>query len=212
MSAVETLARYFGFAPEVATEQVPLPIWKVVAYSVAIVAVFFAGTVLESRVRSTGVSEAIGAIPVLICAVLVLRLPPAAPIRVRWGWRTVLLALPFLFLFLADYSFPGFAASQASVWTIVIVQTLGIAVGEELTFRFALHRLWVTYSALFYVLGSATIFAVLHSPLGLQVSILSGVIGAAFAASRAAGMPLLFLIILHAFFDLPAVYRSSITV
>jgi hypothetical protein len=58
------------------------------------------------------------------------------------------------------------------------------------------------------VIASSTIFAAGHYPLGLQVSILSGVIGAAFAASRVAGMPLIPLILLHAFFDAPGFFRE----
>jgi membrane protease YdiL (CAAX protease family) len=185
----------------------PLPLTRVVAYSVGILAVFLVGTVLESRFRFTGIGEALGAIPVLVCAVFVCRLPQPATITVSWGWRLLLLGLPLVLLPLADFKFPEFAASQAAVWMVVIVQAFGIGVSEEVTFRFALHRLWSHFGALFYVFASSTVFGVLHFPLGLQVSIISAIIGAIFAASRVAGMPLVPLIIFHAFLDVPMVYR-----
>jgi membrane protease YdiL (CAAX protease family) len=206
---IETLKRYFGFTASGGPAPRPLPVLQVAMYSIGIIAVFFIGTVLESRLRSTGYSEAFGAIPVLVFAILVARLPAHAPISIKWGWRALLLSLPFLFLLLADFSSPAFSADQtAAVWRVVIVQVLGIAIGEELTFRFGLHRLWSHYGAWFYVVASSLIFAVMHYPLGLQVSVLSGLIGAAFAASRAAGMPLIPLIVLHAFLDIPAVFRA----
>ena len=204
---VELLSRYFGFSASSQIPRHPLPILQVVAYSFGILAVFFVGTVIESRFRFTGYGEALGAVPVLICAVFVLRLPPPATITTKWAWRLLLLGLPLVLLFLADFRFPEFTASQAGVWLVVIVQALGIGVSEELTFRFGLHRLWSHFGALFYVLASATVFGILHFPLGLQVSVISGVIGAVFAASRMAGMPVVPLIIFHAFLDIPMVYR-----
>jgi len=156
----------------------------------------------------TGYGEALGAIPVLICAFFVLRLPPAAPINVRWGWRALLLILPFVILLFADFRFPEFSANQAAIWMVAIIQALGVGVSEELTFRFGLHRLWSHYGAWFYVTASSSLFAVGHYPLGLQVSIISGIIGAAFAASRVAGMPIIPLIILHTFFDTPQFFRA----
>ena len=208
MEMVESLKWYFGFSAGSQIRQQPLPIMQVIAYSFGIVAIFFVGTVLESKFRFTGYGEAIGAIPVLVCAVFLLRLPPPATINVRWGWRVILLGLPFVLLPLADLRFPEFSTSQATVWMVVIVQALGIGVSEELTFRFGLHRLWSHFGALFYVIASSTVFGVLHFPLGLQVSVISGVIGAVFAASRMAGMPLVPLIIFHAFLDAPMVYRA----
>jgi len=205
---VEPPKRYFGFLVNDKRVQQPLPVWKVIAYSLGIVAVFFVGTVLEFRLRFTGFGEALGAIPVLICSVFVLRLPPAARIEARWGWRALLLSLPFVILLFADFGFPEFSVNQASIWIVVVVQALGVGVSEELTFRFGLHRLWANYGAWFYVIASSAIFGVLHYPLGLQVSLISGVIGVAFAASRVAGMPLIPLILLHAFFDGPQFFRA----
>ena len=208
METIEPLKRYFGFSASGESVRRPLPLFEVVTYSVAIVAAFFLGTILESRLRFTGYGEALGAIPVLICAAFVLRLPPHAPIDIRWYWRVILLILPFGLLPLADLRFPEFAASQAGVWLVVLAQALGVGVSEELTFRFGLHRLWSHYGALFYVVASSAIFAALHYPLGLQVSIITGVIGIAFAASRVAGMPLVPLVLLHAFFDAPQFFRT----
>jgi len=206
--AVEYLKRHFGFAVGYeAPRQLP-PLLKVVAYSFAIVAVFFAGTVLESRLRFTGYGEAFGALPVLVCALFVRQLPPAAPITVGWRWRALLLALPLGLLPLADLTFPELSADQAAVWLVLLAQTLGIGVSEELTFRFGLHRLWSHYGAIFYVVASSTVFGALHYPLGLQASIITGIIGATLAASRAAGMPLALLIAFHAFLDAPMIYRS----
>jgi membrane protease YdiL (CAAX protease family) len=208
MEMVEPLKRYFGFFISGKSVRQPLPVWKAVTYGCGIVAAFFVGTILEFRLRFTGFGEALGAIPVLICAIFVLRLPPAVPIKARWGWRVLLLSLPFLFLLFADFGFPQFSVDQASIWIVVVAQALGVGVSEELTFRFGLHRLWLNYGAWFYVTASSTIFAVLHYPLGLQGSIISGVIGAAFATSRVAGMPLIPLILLHAFFDGPQFFRA----
>ena len=205
---LESPGRYFGFSAG-QTPQRPLPVIQVTAYSFGILAVFFIGTVIESRFRFTGYGEALGSLPVLICAVFVLRLPPPATITVRWGWRLLLLGLPLVLLALADFGFPEFSASQATAWMAVTIQALGIGVSEELTFRFSLHRLWSPFGALFYVLASSTVFGVLHFPLGLQVSIISGAIGAVFAVSRMAGMPLVPLILFHAFLDIPMVYRMT---
>lgn len=202
------LKRYPGFSDGGAAARQPLPLPEAAAYSFGVLAAFFVGMVLESRLRFTGYGEAFGAIPVLIFAAFVLRLPPPAPKRMKWGWRAVLLVLPFALLPFADLRFPELSASQAAVWMVVLVQVLGIGVSEELTFRFGLHRLWSSYSGLFYVIASATIFGLLHYPLGLQVSIISGVIGVTFAASRVAGMPLIPLIALHAFLDTPEVFRT----
>jgi len=205
--SVMALKQHLGFGAGVETPRSPLPALQVVAYSVAILVAFLAGTYLEAKLRFTGYGEAFGALPVLVCALCVLRLPPAAPISVRWGWRVLLLALPLTLLPLADLSFPELSAEHASVWMIVLVQALGIGVSEELTFRFGLHRLWSHYGALFYILASSAVFGALHYPLGLQASIITGFIGAAFAASRAAGMPLVPLIAFHAFLDAPMIYR-----
>jgi membrane protease YdiL (CAAX protease family) len=208
MALTQTLQRYFGFTVSNAPAPEPRPLAQVIAYSIGIVVAFFLGTVLESELRFTGYGEALAAIPVIVCAVFVLRLPPPAPIRVRWGFRALLLALPFLILPLADLGFPEFSAGQAAVWMVVLIQALGVGVSEELTFRFGLHRLWSHYGAVFYVVASATLFGVLHYPLGLQISVISGIIGVLFATSRAAGMPLVPLIILHAFLDIPEIFRT----
>lgn len=189
--------------------QQPLPVPKVVVYSIGIVAVFLFGTILEARLRFTGFGEALGAIPVLICAMFMLRLPPAAPITAGRIMRAILLALPLILLPLADLTFPALSADQAAVWSLVVLQTLGIGISEELTFRFGLHRLWSHYGAIFYVLASSFVFGALHYPLGLQASIITGIIGAIFAASRAAGMPLVVLILFHAFLDAPMIYRMT---
>lgn len=204
----QPLRRFFGFSVSDERVRQSPPIWKVVVYSFGIVAAFVVGSILEFRLRFTGYGEALGAIPVLICAVFVFRLPPAAQLNVRWGWRALLLVLPFVILLFADFRFPAFSVSQSTLWIAVIVNALGVGVSEEVTFRYSLHRLWSHYGALFYVIASSTVFAVGHYPLGLQVSIISGIIGAAFAASRVAGMPLIPLIILHAFFDAPAFFRA----
>lgn len=208
MLFIQHLKRNFGFTAGDAAIRQPLPMPHVIAWSAGIIAAFFLGTVLEFRFRFTGFGEAVAAIPVLVCAVFVLRLPPPVPIRVKWGWRVLLLALPFLILPLADLRFPQFSAAQASVWMVVLIQALGVGVSEELTFRFGLHRLWSHYGAVFYVIASATLFGLLHYPLGLQISVISGIIGALFGASRAAGMPLVPLIILHAFLDTPEIFRT----
>jgi membrane protease YdiL (CAAX protease family) len=210
LAAAHSIKRCFGFSLSSELRRQPLPIWKVFVFSFGILAAFFIGTVLESRLRSTGYGEALGAIPVLICAAFVLRLPPPAAIRVRCSWRAILLLLPFAILAFADFALPEFSPSQTGLWLVVIVQALGVGIAEELTFRFGLHRLWSHYGALFYVFASSTIFAVGHYPLGLQISLVSGVIGAAFAASRAAGMPLIPLIILHAFLDTPEFFRTTV--
>ena len=204
--AVEHLQRHFGLTVSGQTPR--LPALRVVAYSLGIIAVFFVGSILESRLRFTGYGEAFGAIPVLVCALFVRRLPPAAPITIGWGWRALLLALPLGLLPLADLRFPEFSAAQATVWMVVLAQTLGIGVSEELTFRFGLHRLWSHYGAIFYVVASSAVFGALHYPLGLQASIITAIIGATLAASRAAGMPLVPLILFHAFLDAPMIYRS----
>jgi len=208
VEVVESLKRYLGFSVESRALRRPLPVIRVAAYSIGILAIFFLGTVLEARFRFTGYGEALGAIPVLVCAIFVLRLPPPATISVGWGWRLPLLGLPLALLPLADLRFPELSASQAGVWTIAIIQALGIGISEELTFRFGLHRLWSHFGALFYILASSAVFGALHFPLGLQISIISGIIGAVFAASRMAGMPLVSLIVFHAFLDFPMVYRA----
>jgi len=208
MHVVEPVRRFFGFAVGDEPVRQPLPVGRTLAYSAGILAAFFVGTVLEARFRFTGYGEAIGAIPVLVCAVFVLRLPPAAPIRVGWALRALLLILPFVILLFADFGLPEFSVDQAAIWLVVLVQALGVGLSEELTFRFGLHRLWSHYGAWFYVIASSAVFAAGHFPLGLQVSIISGVIGAAFAASRVAGMPLILLILLHAFFDTPQFFRE----
>jgi len=206
--AVDYLKRHFGLAVSCQASRQLLPVPQVVAYSFGIIAVFFLGMILESRLRFTGYGEAFGAMPVLVCALFLRRLPPAAPITVGWGWRALLLALPLGLLPLADLRFPELSADQAAVWLVLLIQTLGIGVSEELTFRFGLHRLWSHYGAVFYVLASSTVFGALHYPLGLQASIITGIIGAALATSRAAGMPLVPLIVFHAFLDAPMIYRT----
>lgn len=208
MRIIEFAKRAFGYSGTGPDRQQPIPHWKILGYSFGILAAFFAGTILEARFRFTGFGEALGALPVVVGAIFFLRLPPRRPIQVRWIWRLTLLALPFLPLAFADFRFPEFSADNSSVWTVLIVQALGVGVSEELTFRFGLHRIWSRYGALFYVIASSAIFAAGHYPLGLQVTIISGIIGASFAASRVAGMPLVALIALHAFFDMPEIFRT----
>jgi len=185
-----------------------LPAWRVAAYSLAIIAALYAGMVMERRLDWTRYTEVLGAIPVLFCSLLILRIHPARPLRMPGLLRTVVLALPFLPLFFASYAFPEWSRDQAAAWTFIIIQTLAIGVTEELVFRFSLYRLWSQYGATFYVAASALLFGVLHYPLGVQVSVIATIIGLAFGASRVAGMPLLVLILLHAFYDGPSIARS----
>ena len=184
-----------------------LPVWQVATLSLVVIAALYLGMAME-RLGSTRYTEILGAIPVLICALYFIRIPPVQPLRIRWVFRAALLLLPFLPIFFASYEFPPLTRNASSAWAFVVIQTIAIGVTEEFTFRFSLHRLWSRYGAAFFVVASSLLFGALHYPLGWQVSIIATVIGFAFAVSRAAGMPLLVLILLHAFYDGPAIYAS----
>jgi len=185
-----------------------LPAWQIGAYSLAIIAALYAGMVMERRLDWTRYTEVLGVIPVLLCSLFFLRIPPASPPNIRPAWRVLLLLLPFLPLFFASYAFPALNRDELAAWTFIAIQSLAIGVTEELVFRFGLYRLWSQYGATFYVAGSALLFGVLHYPLGLQVSVIATIIGLAFGLSRVAGMPLAVLILLHAFYDGPGISRS----
>ena len=84
-----------------------------------------------------------------------------------------------------------------------------IGVSEELTFRFSLQRLWARYGTTFFVVVSSLVFGLLHLlDDGVGVAIFSLVIALAFALARVAGMPIMALILLHGFFDLPGMIEQ----
>lgn len=184
------------------------PAWKVTIYSLAVIAALYLGMVLERHINVTRYTEILGAIPVLVCSLYFLKMPQVQPIQVRLLFRVILLSLPFLPLLFARYDFPSLSSSTSAVWLFIIIQSIAIGITEELTFRFNLQRLWSRYGAAFFVVASSMLFGLLHYPLGLQVTIIATIIGFAFSLSRVAGMPLIVLIFLHAFYDGPGIYAS----
>lgn len=208
MSIVQKLSGLADVSAAVEPGRDDLPAWQVLIYSLAIIVALYAGMVMERRLDVTRYTEVLGAIPVLICSLLFLRFRAVAPVSLHWAWRVMLLALPFLPMFFADYTFPALSRDQATVWQFVAIQSIGIGVTEELVFRFSLYRLWSRYGATFFVVASSLLFGVLHYPLGLQVSVIATILGLAFALSRIAGMPLIVLILIHAFYDGPSIYAA----
>ena len=210
MSTLARLAALVRPPRNRAPESQPLPKWKIVSYSGAIIAMLYAGIALARLLNVTDFRETVETVPVLICVIFVLRLPARPPLKIHGVWRALFLLSPFLLLSFADLDFPMTIFDRSTVLAVVVVESIAIGVSEELTFRFSLHRLWSQYSATFYVIGSALIFGVLHIPNGAEVAIVSTVIGVMFGLARIAGMPIAALIVMHGFVDAPGIIRDVV--
>ena len=178
-----------------------MPTWKLVSYSAAIIAMPFLGDVLGDISNVRYLRQVVETVPVLVCLGFVLQLPKRSTRQMPLIARVPLLLAPFLLLALtgevsATDIAPGFYALAA-------VDAVAIGVSEELTFRFSLHRLWSQCSEAFYVMTSSLIFGLAHFPDGLSAILVAAVIGGLFALARIAGLPIVVLILLHGFIDLP---------
>ncbi len=178
-----------------------MPTWKLVSYSAAIIATPFLGHALGNISNVRYLRQVVESIPVLVCLGFVLRLPKRSTLQMPLTARVPLLVLPFLLLsFTSEVTAtdiePGF-------FVLAVVDAVAIGVSEELTFRFSLHRLWSQYGAAFYVMASSLIFGLAHYADGLSAILVTAVVGGLFALARIAGMPIVVLILLHGFIDLP---------
>ena len=99
--------------------------------------------------------------------------------------------------------FPAAIFDDVALLAIVAIESLAIGVSEELTFRYALHRLGSQYSATFYVVASSLNFGLLHTPEGAEVAIIAAILGTMFALARIAGAPIIVLIAIHGFVNAP---------
>ena len=208
MGEIKSVQRLESDNHRIQTECTDLETWKVVVYSFAIIAMVYIGLFLGEYVGVPHLRQTVETIPVLICSVFVLRLPARPQLRIQWVWRALFLLSPFLLLSVADLDFPLAIFDRATVFAIIVVESIAIGVSEELTFRFSLHRLWSQYSATFFVVGSALIFGILHIPNGTEVAIISTIIGMMFGLARIAGMPIAALIVMHGFVDAPGIIRD----
>ena len=178
-----------------------MPTWKLVCYSAAIIATPFLGHALGDISNVRYLRQVVESIPVLVCLGFVLRLPKRSTLQMPLPARVPLLVLPFLLLsFTSEVTAtdiePGF-------FVLAVVDAVAIGVSEELTFRLSLHRLWSQYGAAFYVMASSLIFGLAHYADGLSAILVTAVVGGLFALARIAGMPIVVLILLHGFIDLP---------
>ena len=148
--------------------------------------------------------EVVQATPALICSIFVLRLPKRPAPEKKWTiLRTLFLFAPFPFAIsnAFDKSFVSYPGTHMLLWATI--DALAIGAGEEITFRFSLHRLWARYGNTFYVAGSSLIFGLMHFDSGVFAVVLASIIGVTFAIARIAGMPIIILILLHAVVDFP---------
>jgi len=180
--------------------------WKVIGYSVAIIAMLYLGSALGKFSNLRYFRESIETIPVLVCLFFVLRLPKRHKVKMSLYLRIFLLIMPFLLIGFMDLKFIDKLLQQdAALMLWIVLEFSAIGISEELTFRFGLHRLWSQYSPTFFVVVNSLIFGILHYPSGIEQVIITGLLGVIFSLSRIAGMPIIVLIFWHGLVDGPGV-------
>lgn len=101
--------------------------------------------------------------------------------------------------------FPASLFPLGAVAFLILLDALAIAVSEEVTFRFSVHRLlWQCGPAIYIGLSSA-LFGLLHFPAGVEAILVTGLIGASWAAARVAGMPIVLLVVVYAISSISSV-------
>ncbi len=173
------------------------------------VGTLYVGSALGELIDFPVVRETIETIPVLLCLAIVLRYTPPAPtMTLHWALRLLFLAAPFAALTLSDFSLK----ENTDIWILGIAawEAAMIGVSEELIFRFSLERLWARFGPLFFIVASSVLFGVLHLEDGLVVAIVSMLFALTFALARVAGMPIIVLILVHGFYDYPAMIERHL--
>ena len=181
----------------------------VVAFSIVAVGTLYVGSALGELLAYRVVRETVETIPVLLCLALVLRYtPPAQAMSLHWALRTLFLAAPFVGITLSDVSLEA----SPDVWILGIAawEATMIGVSEELIFRFSLQRLWAKFGHVFFIAASSLLFGALHLEDGLAVAVVSCLLGLTFALARVAGMPIIVLILVHGFYDYPAMIERHL--
>jgi membrane protease YdiL (CAAX protease family) len=176
---------------------------NVVLYSCAVLAMPIIGEQIGELLQIWRLLELIEAVPAVVCAFFVSRMPRHAKVAMHVGVRAACLIPLFLLVVLGIGGLP--VRELAFDWTLAFIFANAIAIGvtEELTFRYSLHRLWSRYGAILYVVLSSLIFGLAHYPGGAAAIGITTALGAIFGLARIAGTPVLVLIVIHGLIDLP---------
>jgi membrane protease YdiL (CAAX protease family) len=176
---------------------------SVVVYSCAILAMPIIGEQIGELLRIWRLLELIEAVPAIVCAFFVSRMPRPAKAAMHIGVRAACLTPLCLLVVLGIGGLPVRELALDRTFALILANAIAIGVTEELTFRYSLHRLWLRYGASLYVVLSSLIFGLAHFPGGATAIGTTTVLGAIFGLARIAGTPVLILIIIHGLIDLP---------
>lgn len=176
---------------------------NVVVYSVAILAMPIVGEQIGELLQIWHLLELIEAVPAVVCALFVSRLPRPVEAAMRIGVRAACLIPLLLLVVLGVGGLPVRELALDRTLALIFANAIAIGVTEELTFRYSLHRVWLRYGPSLYVVLSSLIFGLAHFPGGAAAIGITTVLGAIFGLARTAGTPVLILIIIHGLIDLP---------
>ncbi len=176
---------------------------NVVVCSCAILAMPIIGEQIGELLQIWRLLELIEAVPAIVCAVFVSRMPRPAKTAMHIGARVACLIPLFLLIVLGIGGLPVRDLAFDQTFALILANAVAIGVTEELTFRYSLHRLWLRYGVGLYVVLSSLIFGLAHFPGGAIAIGITTVLGAVFGLARIAGTPVLILIIIHGLIDLP---------
>jgi len=176
---------------------------NVVVYSCAILAMPIIGEQVGESLQIWRLLELIEAVPAIVCAFFVSRMPRPAKAAMHIGARAACLIPLLLLVVLGIGGLPVRDLAFDQTLALIFANAIAIGVTEELTFRYSLHRLWSRYGLGLYVVLSSLIFGLAHYPGGVTAIGITTVLGAIFGLARIAGTPVLILIVIHGLIDLP---------
>lgn len=137
---------------------------NVVVYSVVILAMPIIGEQIGELLPIWHLLELIEAIPAVVCALFVSRLPRPTKTAMHIGVRASCLIPLLLLVVLGVGGLPVRGLALDHTLALIFANAIAIGVTEELTFRYSLHRLWLRYGASLYVVLNSLIFGLAHYP------------------------------------------------
>lgn len=114
---------------------------NVVVYSFAILAMPIIGEQIGEFLKIWRLLELIEAVPAIVCAFFVSRIPRAVKAAMHIGVRAACLIPLFLLVVLGIGVLPVRELAFDQTFALIFANAIAIGVTEELTLRYSLHRL-----------------------------------------------------------------------